>query len=390
MKKIRLCLLVWLCCQASLRAQFYISPGAQVAFEGFALVTVNNLDFHNNGALSTGTSILYCSGPSHQTIESGGATLYHLYLDKPSGREVRLGDEMRVAHKIAWMVPGARLVLGKFNLFLGPDATLTDYGNDAYVVTNNIGYLVKEDLDENTFLFPVSAGDGAYNPMNVNELGAPDHIGVRCLAEALDAGFDGSPLHQDAVAAAWDVVEAVPGQSKLTLQVSWTGADELPGFDRDNCGFAQYDPSNGWMLDAGSLEAAGGTDPYFRSQSPLAPGLYMIADKDFTQFADPSPVAMRNAPRESAEPGAISFSLYPNPASEAVFLEIASLPAATESITVRIFDAGGRQVLKQQMKTDTGQVFRLDVSVADLPAGFYRVQVESPQGLPGRGSFFRL
>lgn len=387
MKKTLLCLAVWFCGQSALRAQFYIEPGAEVTFAGSALVTIRNINFENNGALSTGTSTLFCTGKSNQVITSGGAALYNLHFEKPSGRVVALADDMRVVHEIAWAVPGTRLVLGKFNLYMEPNAFLTNFGSDAYVVTNNTGYIVKEELGENGFFFPLSAGDGAYNPIHIVESGTPDHIGTRCLAEVLDEGYGGAPIEQNAVAAAWDVAESVAGGAKLTLRVQWGAADELPDFDRNNCGLAQYNPTNGWVLDAANLAPAGGNDPFTRSHGPLTPGLYTVADEGFAPFSRPHTIVMRNS-----NPGAYPtrFLLYPNPSSEAIFFEIGQLPATTENITVQVFDSKGVQVLKQQLETNSRNVFRLDSVISDLQAGFYVIQVESPQGLQFRNSFIRL
>lgn len=390
MKQVCLCLVAWLCGQAALQAQFYIDPGAKVSFAGSALVTIRDINFENDGALTTGTSTLFCTGKSNQVIISGGATLYNLHFEKPSGREIALGDDMRVTHEIAWVIPGTRLVLGKFNLYMEPNAFLTNYGDDAYVVTNNTGHMAKEDLDGNGFFFPLSAGDGAYNPVHVVESGAPDRIGVRCLAEALNGGYDGSAIGDNAVAAAWDVTESMPGGSKLTLMVQWGAGDELPDFDRNNCGLAQYDPTSGWIPDAANLAPAGGNDPFTRNHGPLAPGLYMVADEGFASFSSHPAMAMRNSNPVGPNTSPTAVLLYPNPSSGALFLEIGQLPASTENITVRVFDSKGVRILNQQLAANSAHVFRLDTSISDLQAGFYVIRVESPQGLLFRSSFIRL
>ncbi|MBK7937370.1 MAG: T9SS type A sorting domain-containing protein [Lewinellaceae bacterium] len=235
---------------------------------------------------------------------------------------------------------------------------------------------MKEELGENGFLFPLSAGDGAYNPIHVVESGTPDHIGTRCLAEALDEGYGGSPIEQNAVAAAWDVAESLAGGAKLTLQVQWGAADELPGFDRNNCGLAQYDPTNGWVLDAWNLAPAGGDDPFTRNHGPLTPACIRLPMKALHRFHVPIAIVMRHS---NSDTYPTRFLLYPNPSSEALFFEIGQLPATTETITVQVFDSKGVQVLKQQLEP-APQCVPARLGHIGFAAGFYDSRWKAHKG----------
>lgn len=70
----------------------------------------------------------------------------------------------------------------------------------------------------------------------------------------------------------------------------------------------------------------------------------------------------------------IPFSLYPNPASDAVFVQT---PAVIENGIIEIFDLGGRVCLTQQISPGTTL---LSMNIETLPTGTYHIRISTATG----------
>lgn len=383
--------IAWLFYLTTLQAQFYIQSDSKVIFADSVLVTLRNIDFENHGALSTGNSTLLCTGKSNQVITSGGAALFNFYLEKPSGFEVSLGDDMRIENEIKWRVPGARLRIYKSNLYLAPESLLTDYGADSYIMTDNNGYVVRETLDAAGFLFPVGADDVSYNPIQVLERGTPDHIGVRCLPASLENGFDGQPIGTDVIATAWDIVESEKGESDLLLTGQWTSGDELVDFDRNNCTYARFDFSNGWwVLDPSSLGPAGGNDPFTRSRKGVPPGLYTIGDGEMPAFFDAfRQHTWQGSERTANQSATAGFTIYPNPCQSYLQLKVDGLIDKDDTIAVTLLDISGNVVDKQTAIVNAGSVIHIRMPENAMP-GYYTVHITNFRDIRYIGRVIRI
>lgn len=76
------------------------------------------------------------------------------------------------------------------------------------------------------------------------------------------------------------------------------------------------------------------------------------------------------------------MSMYPNPASEQLFIDLDL--AKTSNVTVRVIDLLGREMLKQSYGSRSAGKTQLTTNVASLPAGVYVVAVETALGLDTR------
>lgn len=74
---------------------------------------------------------------------------------------------------------------------------------------------------------------------------------------------------------------------------------------------------------------------------------------------------------ESERSDTISMTLYPNPATESVYLQI---PDQKASVQVRVFDFSGRKVLDQELPNDS------ELKTGNLPGGIYSVITTSETG----------
>jgi hypothetical protein len=213
----------------------------------------------------------------------------------------------------------------------------------------------------------------------------PDHIGVRCLPEALTNGYTGAPIEKDAVAASWDVTESVAGGAKLTLTVQWNTTDELPHFDRSGCGLARYYPTDGWTLDAANLAPAGGNDPFYRGQTPLEPGLYMVADEGWANNLR----AAKRGEADSIQAPQTQASLYPNPSSGLVFIKTRDLLAIGDIVNIEVSNLGGKTVFRRTTSVTGENTVQLHPPPT-LSPGCYLVRVSRENRSLFTGYFIRI
>jgi hypothetical protein len=128
-------------------------------------------------------------------------------------------------------------------------------------------------------------------------------------------------------------------------------------------------PKYAWMINGNSL--SGENKPWILATSA---GDYAAIAENSGGCADTSNVvAYRLTPVAEHATDDI-FSLYPNPATERININVGNLPGNNASI--RIMNMVGSYVLQQNdMLTSKGD--QLEISVGNLPSGMYIVQVES-------------
>ena len=115
-------------------------------------------------------------------------------------------------------------------------------------------------------------------------------------------------------------------------------------------------------------------DKLFLTQGSTSPGgLGEPASNCGASASQAAPVAdMQLAPADSSEP--TELSLYPNPAVDRLNLQLSG--SFTGEVSVVLTDMHGRQVSRRAYSKPAGMM-RLELAVADLPAGLYHVQVFS-------------
>lgn len=162
--------------------------------------------------------------------------------------------------------------LNEFDLTIGSNDP-TGVGAAKYIATNSTGQL-KRILDgtDTDILFPV--GNSAYNPLILNNnTGTSDTYGVKAV-EGKPASFSGTT---HIVNESWDVTEAVPDGSNLTVTAQWNSGDEAT-FDRTRCSLGLTTDA-GANVTWGAIGAASGSDPYTRSISGITSvGTFMVGD----------------------------------------------------------------------------------------------------------------
>ena len=242
-------------------AQFFIEPGATVTVQGDLTSNVDIL----------GTGKILLKGSANQNINMNNFTIPNLEMDNVSNATLtgsaKIGTDL--------LFTNGRIILGANDLTMAPTATITSPNNSRFVVTNSTGKLIKNSLNGSGFTYPVGNTALTYNPVTITNIGTSDNIAVRCLANANTAGLTGTGFTKEVVDASWDLSEAAGGGggSNLSLTATWSGSDELPGFNRNKAGISYYmttpAASIGWDLLNTQTGAASGADPYTYSRAGI-------------------------------------------------------------------------------------------------------------------------
>ncbi len=247
---------------AGLNAQLNIQSGATFFIQSGATVTVQG-DVTSNADIQ-GPGVLLLKGSALQTVNMNGFSVQNVQVDNTNN--VSLGGAATLGTNLTFTT--GKVLLNGFDLNLASAATLTGFDNAKYFVTNGAGRLVKNSLST-AFTYPVGFDASSYNPLSITQGGTVDNIGVRCLQNVLQNGTSGAPFVKEVVDASWAVTEAVAGGSSLSMTSTWTGTDELPGFNRAKTGISYYD-GVGWdMLNTQTLAAAG-AGPYTITRSSVS------------------------------------------------------------------------------------------------------------------------
>jgi len=248
--------------------QLFISSGTTFNIQSGGTVTVQGDIVSNSDITGAGKVIL--KGSANQNINMNGFTVPNLEMDNAAN--VTLTGNARINNDL--LFTNGKIQHGNFDVILNSGATITGANNSRYLVTNGTGRLVKNSLGATSFTYPVGNSLTTYNPVSISNSGTADDIGVRCLANVLSAGSTGTAFTKEVADASWDVTEAVAGGSALSLTATWSGSDELTGFNRTRTGISYYvptvGPNQGWDLLNSQTGAASGANPYTITRSGIS------------------------------------------------------------------------------------------------------------------------
>jgi hypothetical protein len=118
------------------------------------------------------------------------------------------------------------LFLGDKDLVIGDTAVVSGSSANSYVVTDNIGKMIYNNLARNTDVkFPIGTPD-SYNPAILNYTGTIDTFKV-----SVKSIFDSPPANNKVVNRQWIISENNPGGSVASLKFCWVSGNEAPGFN---------------------------------------------------------------------------------------------------------------------------------------------------------------
>lgn len=262
-------------------AMLVVEPGATLVIQG-GLENVNGGTIDNDGTIEvhgnflnsatwTGgdPNTLIFAGSSSANVTSGGAVFHHVQMNKASGGNINLMDNMTVGGTLTFNADNNKVILGPNDLIIQNAGSIASFDNNEFVVTDDVGYLRKEGLDASeTFTFPVGATTSTYNPATIAANGGHtgDVFSVRVIENLyLDGLAETDQATSGAVDAMWDITEGTPGGSDVNITLQWAGSDELPDFPA-LVGVSRHDGSN-WDLLHSQIGAPSGADPYTRTRN---------------------------------------------------------------------------------------------------------------------------
>jgi hypothetical protein len=259
-------------------AQLTISSGAVFNIQTGALVTVQG-DVLSSADI-TGAGKVVLKGSANQNVNMNGFTIPNLEMDNAAN--ATLTGNAQIGTDVTFT--NGKIQHGNFDIKLASAATVTGADATKYFVTNGTGKLVKSSLGAAAFTYPVGNTVTTYNPAIISNSGTADDIGVRSLANALTTGTTGAAFTKEVADASWDVSEAVAGGSNLSLTATWTGTDELAGFNRNKGGISYYIPTpgatQGWDMLNTQTGVASGANPYTYTRTGItAVGAFAVGTR---------------------------------------------------------------------------------------------------------------
>ena len=243
--------------------------GATLVIEGGAVVSVQ-------GNISSTTDIqgagkILMNGTTAQQLNMNGNVIPNLEIN--NNTNVSLTGNARIGSSL--LLTTGKVLAGSNNLILSPTASITGASATNFIALGGTGSLVKEQLSNTIFTYPVGASIASYTPVSIANSGTIDNIGVKVLPNVLNNGGTGVVVTKEVVDVMWEITETTPGGSNLAVTTNWNALNELPGFDRTKSGLSRYD-GIGWDLTQAMAGTAGGTNPYNFTRSSLTPGFLAV------------------------------------------------------------------------------------------------------------------
>jgi len=246
-----------------------VQPGASIHLVGSGKLILRGNLTNNGNVQSADQSAVRFVGDTRSTISgSGGTVLQDMQLAK-SNESVELLQSITVNGTLEFVNDANYLLCADDTLTLGP-STGSIVGADVnkYVVTNGEGALLKKQVGA-SFFYPVGFDQSTYNPVALVNVGGAEDLGIRCRENVLSHANVGTPAAQDAVDASWDLIKPQSNGANISLDLTWSGTDELSGFNRAACFVSQF--SNGsWAVVPPN--AVTGADPYTTTRHGISTG----------------------------------------------------------------------------------------------------------------------
>ena len=240
-----------------------IRSGTRLVANGSTQLVFDNTNFINEGVFVKATSTLKFTGSANSFLDLGNSEMYNLTIAKSSGRHVELSEDLLISNDLRFSTNNSFVQLNNFDLTLESSSDIIGYDDNNFIVTNSNGQVIREQL--NSAIFPIGYTNSTYNFLELSQSGTTDDIGARCLPNVLANGSSGS-AQSDVVDASWEITEGVAGGSNMNITANWKTADELGGFDRNDCALAHYG-TNGWDLTLNDLgNSSGGSGTYSRQR----------------------------------------------------------------------------------------------------------------------------
>jgi len=232
-----------------LQAQQLKVTGGNLKVNNSSLV-LQDMDFVNNGTLSSTDGNVVFTGTSTNTISGTSSSVFDsLTINKTSG-EVQLQQDVMIATHLE--LQSGNLDLQSSDADMADPSSIGGASATSYVQTSSTGKFSRPVADTDV-TFPV--GNSSYNPAILNnDGGTADFYNIRVRDELLENGSSGAQVTEYGVNRTWEIGETTAGGSDLDVTLTWDAADEIGTTGSD---YVQANYNSGWNTVASG--AAGST-----------------------------------------------------------------------------------------------------------------------------------
>lgn len=220
--------------QAEFSDTLRIGPNADIEVVNEWLIASNyvfidpNATIHGNGTMVFSEPSTFIIGGvaknSNTVYVDGGNALIDVDVRVDNKLNVELiNSNLYLGKRLILNIDDGHVILNNQDLVLDSNATISNYSENRYIVTNNNGELVKEHLT--SFVYPIGATEGIgsnhdYTPSELVNTGSRDNIGTRVFLGVYEYATFGRPQTPNSVNRTWYISEDTIGGSniKVTLQ----------------------------------------------------------------------------------------------------------------------------------------------------------------------------
>jgi hypothetical protein len=344
-----------------------LNSGALILGTGSNLILKGDIANGGSGTISAAPSaninVNTSNSPSGAlSFTTGASTINDLNINITNNGNLKLGSNLTVTGIVN--LTNGHINIGSNNLIIGSSGSITGGNGSNYIITGAGGYVVMAlvsgsaavtyPVGTSTYYFPATAA--------LNSGSTSGNISVNVMPHVYGQGSTGTLISatQGVVDATWDYKTDIATNLNMNIGVMWSTSAEVNGFDRTHAYISHY--TNGHW-DAAAPSAATSSTATF----------YAITRANITSL---SPFAVfdknTNAGIETASGKGNVFGLYPNPATDMIYITAA--PNAVGNYYVEISNMEGQI-------TGTYKVDGLTpVSIANLKNGLYFVKVYGNNG----------
>ncbi|CAN5377466.1 hypothetical protein BH09BAC1_BH09BAC1_17080 [soil metagenome] len=333
--------------------------GGNLDLDGYDLTLNGNISGGVTGHIvSDGNSSITVNGSTSTTgglnFSSTGNTVGSLTVNLTNNGSVSINSDLTIEDDLNFT--SGMVILHDGDLMIASGGTITGAGLNNYVVTSGQGSLMLDVASTTTSTFAVGTSS-TYTPAEITLNSTTSGMfGVRVAEGVWSQGTTGSNLatSNSVVNATWFVESDVTASLDMDLQVEWTSAMEVNGFNRDSAALRHF-VSGSWDATTNA------------SANVEATGRYSIVREGITSLS-PFAVFDKNASTVGIrEITAVEdLNVYPNPA-----INVVTIPANDNASTVKIIDLNGATVI--ELSREAFQASTIDV--ATLSNGMYLVKV---------------
>ncbi|MGV3631667.1 MAG: T9SS type A sorting domain-containing protein [Bacteroidota bacterium] len=335
-------------------------------------LNLDNADLHIMGSLSgggTGTITATSASNSNITINTSGTpagvlhfttgsnTVNDFTVNISGGGAIMMGSDMVVEGTLN--LTAGHVDMGNNMLTISSSGSISGGNSNSYIKLGASGSLNRQASLLFTTNYPVGTGT-AYLPATVGlNLGSSSgmvRVGVRSNVYANGTSGTDMSAAQAMVDATWDLQSDITSNLDMELDLMWSAASEVNGFDR-NMSYISHYTNSSWDLNTSS------------AASTISGGMFSQTRTNITSLS-PFAVFDQSTTAETKELADAAVEVYPNPASDKI--TFSNIDVAQGPVSVDIISIYGQAVASYELTEGNSYI-----PVNELPKGNYFIQLNS-------------